>query len=1205
MATTYLTFTVYLKDEAEVKRMQGLYPGGWPHGPQPAATEYGIPLLNKTDPFVAPCVRTPWYENSGKFLYDRTVFHVNKGGFFGFFGATDRFVWLGKFEYVPTTPTEGSTDADAGPVETAPLTTRKWILGFEIKNGESDAGDLGNGGGNASRDASRTVDGLGRAARQGSSAFSADADELGVAFTSDSWERIYLRPRRFSTGSDVTFLWVKQTSGNNGLKLKLTSGGQIAMYSTDGTTDTLSAVTPVLTLGTWAKLDLTYEFYVTADSGGTNRSMIAAKLFVNGTLAITGGGQISTGSTLYQHGFTQIVSDDPNSAEYDLDDWTCCALPDRFKRTTVAWSSATNYSTGAYCTNVHNGKTKVYRATANSGPGNGGAVTPPNASKWIQSIGPVDFFSGTHIRAARPQAFGASHNATGWAGLTIQALSRVVDVQSTSGSVSSTSTPSVVASVTTDAKNAGQGVAAITYAVYAGKGGAGTAGTVSADVAGVAMAPVLATDEVSGGTWVPVLTQPPSGALRNVEPLTINYIKAADAAIHTLAGMAASLEHIGVFDACDVVEDPTVTPAPAKPTTPRLIAGHHNAPYPRSPWVVAELPPLGGVFVRAGTYVGNSTAQDLTFPVPPHFLWIRSTSANNGGNRWWSSMFQGGHVGLERSAATQTGGVQVVELDPTYTSPGGSTDSEVRYRVRINGNDAGSNQAVTYQYVMVSDPAARFLLNGALYHGNHASLDDGAIDALADTTFQAAFGLFQLEDIVVPRSSTANLYGKGPGHAADEGSLLNAAATASLVNIATAGQLKTFTALNGVAEHIAYALMRTAEVTPSSTQYVFATRAYVGNGAAGTRDIVLSPASGSKRPLWALVIPDNGAAYFRDPSFSGGNSQTVAGGTPVTTAITGGGVDFITVGTTLNANAVDYSVLVLYGGATAGNDGWSANGDFWLAPPDTPTGTQYTPPTLTEGDVDVLENPPAAAPASIPGNPDLDQATTLGSAGQNVGGLDGGHACEYYTRLIVNRALRYIGVSQKIANLATDNTEAAILARDCINDDVNQVLRDYAWPFATGYASLAVVGGTTTVPVNPDWQYSYRGPNGMMAARRIVGQDGQKRAYDPNPITFKLGGDATGPLVFSDSVASTATPLYLEYTQRNVCPAFYGDALFREALAWKVAASLAPALSKDVKKQDYCLVKYQQALPQAKTPAAREQEQGDHNETDADWIAGR
>ena len=39
-------------------------------------------------------------------------------------------------------------------------------------------------------------------------------------------------------------------------------------------------------------------------------------------------------------------------------------MPDRFKRSTGAWSNATNYAIGAYVTNVHGGKTKVYRATA-------------------------------------------------------------------------------------------------------------------------------------------------------------------------------------------------------------------------------------------------------------------------------------------------------------------------------------------------------------------------------------------------------------------------------------------------------------------------------------------------------------------------------------------------------------------------------------------------------------------------------------------------------------------------------------------------------------------------------------------------------------------------------------------------------------------------------------------------------------------------
>lgn len=205
---------------------------------------------------------------------------------------------------------------------------------------------------------------------------------------------------------------------------------------------------------------------------------------------------------------------------------------------------------------------------------------------------------------------------------------------------------------------------------------------------------------------------------------------------------------------------------------------------------------------------------------------------------------------------------------------------------------------------------------------------------------------------------------------------------------------------------------------------------------------------------------------------------------------------------------------------------------------------------------------------------------------------------------MVNVALSRIGAGKQIPDITTDLSEEAYKARLVYAMDVEQVLRDFPWPFATRYADLTLVGGTAAVPVNRDWQYSYRAPASFLHARRIVGMDNQRRGYDADPPKFKIGTDATGYLLFTNEPATATRPVHLEYTIRMSCPAQQGDALFRTALCWKLASSLALTIAKDQKRAEECEVMYRDILKDAKIVAAGEQ-QHDNKTGDADWISGR
>jgi hypothetical protein len=209
------------------------------------------------------------------------------------------------------------------------------------------------------------------------------------------------------------------------------------------------------------------------------------------------------------------------------------------------------------------------------------------------------------------------------------------------------------------------------------------------------------------------------------------------------------------------------------------------------------------------------------------------------------------------------------------------------------------------------------------------------------------------------------------------------------------------------------------------------------------------------------------------------------------------------------------------------------------------------------------------------------------------------YPCHTATLAVVNRALSHIGQSIALTNLSTDATAAGVQARLHYPSALESVLRDFVWPFAKRYATLTLVGGTSSVAFNSDWQYAYRAPDRMVRALRVV-KEGQKLAFDPLPPPFCTAQDDLGTLIFTDTEDAE-----LEYLTRPTCPALQGDVLFREALQWYLAGLLAPSLSKNDVTQEKAFGFYQLKLSQAKQSAAMEEVPQDQTGHDPDWIRDR
>lgn len=256
---------------------------------------------------------------------------------------------------------------------------------------------------------------------------------------------------------------------------------------------------------------------------------------------------------------------------------------------------------------------------------------------------------------------------------------------------------------------------------------------------------------------------------------------------------------------------------------------------------------------------------------------------------------------------------------------------------------------------------------------------------------------------------------------------------------------------------------------------------------------------------------------------------------------------------------------------------------------------------------------------------------------------------------LVNLALLKIGVSKGITT-TSDATREAYTAAEVFDHILRATLRQFPWSFATKYLQLTQTQGppdssdatvadniqawasgqiyavgdvvidsgviyvcilahstdheppnatywssdTADYPTsaNPDWDYAYRWPSDCLFARRFL-SDGatESRKFSENPITFRVGRDQNGLLLYSNEPTA-----WLEYTVID-CDHLWADDLFIDAFTWKLGAYLAPSLARDDKMATKCEQMFQLTYPNAATVSSREQQQEKNG--DAEWINAR
>ena len=532
---------------------------------------------------------------------------------------------------------------------------------------------------------------------------------------------------------------------------------------------------------------------------------------------------------------------------------------------------------------------------------------------WINAEPPVafngiDWLNGSHVMLLRPASFDASHSVN-WTG-DWRTLMNNPGIEATEALSSTTSGARLAVVADADERDTQgwfqEGVAAFAVAILSSNSG-GTDGQLGYSIAGGA--DVLVTiDELISMQNRGMMYNPSGMSTPNpILPLVLLHTKSADGNTGLVRMLMAAAEGLGVFGEPDI----GTGMAPVQESI-------HNAPFanPTGAPTLTGFTNAGQVSTEGGVYVGNGLGQDVQLYQPPHWIYIRPLTPASGMPFWFSTM-----IGTHRAFG-------IFDIAP-HLMPQALFDG-TNYLMRVAGGDAMNNfSGRSYQYIAVSDRAARFLLNGALQRPNGLG---AGINGLDNNLFFPEAAFFQIEHPQVT-GVTLGAYYKGKGHAAANASLLTGAEVGNAMSFGLGSLVSQQPPFHPTDESVAYSAWRVFDgpgdggpavnsCDPSNPDpgRLFAVTFYTGNGSS-PRNISLQ--LNGHRPLLAIVVPHNGSAYVRDPSHTGSDSSRWDNGSIDTAAIISGGVDFIQVGATLNSNGIVYDVFVLAG--DNGGSGWGTN----------------------------------------------------------------------------------------------------------------------------------------------------------------------------------------------------------------------------------------------------------------------------------------
>lgn len=759
---------------------------------------------------------------------------------------------------------------------------RRWIHGQELAES--------NEGGSQQttamcRDYSRTIDGHGWGIRglNTTGPWSHTISEFRPGLNPrTSWERFYVRFRRKPVTNNITF-WRCHGSGSNaaGAILKYQINGDVQTYNVNSISQEFDkGLVFTPTLNVWYRIDLMLMY-----GAGPVPPTGIITFYVNGVLTKTWSDSVQGMSENNIHTSSELGRNNAtadNEVEIDFDDWINADLPANVNATTLVFID-TNY--------------------------------------------PIDWLVGSHVRVHTGISVNAQIN---WApAATALVLNQIIspDIRPAGTTEITSSTALAQVNILTDALLRSVmdtiantiGIVASVVSIWS-KNAGGTDGKLG--ISGT----VLTTIDQTGAEAANKVPAFPVGQLLPAElsPLSLTHEKSNDANLDTTYMMSIICEYIGVWGPED---DPTFL----FPTT--RLSYLHNCRYGNTVWGYAGSQPAAPQYSIGFTYVGNGGYQEFVLPAACHFLRIRPVTDATAGVFFHAASL-GAHFGTTD------------EIVPGVRMWFDSASGQFKLSVTGSATTGVNIVAKTYQVIAFCDPGMRFCLASAFSHGANSAILPKT-NPLVNPNFTPLVAFFQF-DFVGSGSPATGTHFKGPNDALNSAKNMQSGNTIATVANFSVGNINSFDALHtantGPCNFIAF---RTQDSGPAGClgNVVIQVATYTGNGAGGNRAIAITPASG-RFPLLTMVwAGTNGGftGYQRDPSHTGSNSSSINNNGVVVDGITVVGIDTISVGASLNANNVPYTIFIICGDSAGNNNGtffstYCGGGDPPWAPP-LPPGT--------------------------------------------------------------------------------------------------------------------------------------------------------------------------------------------------------------------------------------------------------------------------
>lgn len=180
---------------------------------------------------------------------------------------------------------------------------------------------------------------------------------------------------------------------------------------------------------------------------------------------------------------------------------------------------------------------------------------------------------------------------------------------------------------------------------------------------------------------------------------------------------------------------------------------------------------------------------------------------------------------------------------------------------------------------------------------------------------------------------------------------------------------------------------------------------------------------------------------------------------------------------------------------------------------------------------------------------------------------------------IYNLALSHVG-NAKECQSTTENTAEANACRRYYAQTRDEILGEFAWPFARVVVALALVEADPTT----EWGFAYRYPADCLTVRRILSD--VRNDTRQSRVSYEIARDSEGLLIYTDRDDAV-----VEYTVA-VDDTTQFPTMFVQAVAFKMGYYIAPRITggDPYKLGTRAYQLYQQAMEQAADNAANEEQ---------------